>query len=158
MGSALDSSRRAVTFRVVAADRHLAYPGDVATGMPTKQMWTWAIAGLILTVVVWVILVPWDFFEGSSGGGGDDTGRGLGLSSAWVTVVAVSVVLAGRFDATWLGTAAAVTWASLFAWRAAVSESSGANMWPVAFVLFVLPAAAVANLVVQGAAQWRSRR
>ena len=121
-------------------------------------MWTWAITGLFLTLFVRVIFVPWDLSETASGGGGDDYATRIGLVLVVVTVVAVSLVLAGRLDATWLGTAAAVTWAVLFAWRAAVSETNGANMWPIAFVFFVLPAAAVANLVVQASAHWRSRR
>ena len=126
--------------------------------MPTKQIWTWAITGLFLTLVVWIIFVPWDLSETASGGGGDDYAARIGLVLVVVTVVAVSLVLAGRLDATWLGTAAAATWAVLFAWRVAVSETNGANMWPIAFVFFVLPAAAVANLVVQASGRWRSRR
>jgi hypothetical protein len=120
-------------------------------------MWTWAVAGLIGTLVVWVILVPWDLSEDGSGGGGDDYAARIGLVLLVVTAAAVTLVHKGRLDATWLGTAAAVTWASLFAWRAAVSETNGANMWPIAFVFFVLPAAAVANLVVLTTARWRSR-
>ena len=126
--------------------------------MPTKQTCTWAITGLLITLVVWVICVPWDLSETASGGGGDDQAARIGLVLVVVTVVAVALVLAGRLDATWLGTAAAVTWAVLFAWRAAVSEANGANMWPVAVVFVVLPAAAVANLVVQASAHWRSGR
>lgn len=126
--------------------------------MPTKQTSTWAMAGLLLTLLVWVILVPWDLSEDASGGGGDDYAARIGLVLVAVTVVAVSLVLSGRFNATWLGTAGAVAWVFLFAWRAAVSETDGANMWPIAFVFFVLPAAAVANLLVQASAQWRSRR
>ena len=115
------------------------------------------MAGLALTLLVWVLVVPWDLSEDATGGGGDDYATRIGLVLLIVTVAAVSLVLSGRPKATWLGTAAAVTWASLFAWRAAVSGTNGANMWPIAFVFIVLPAAAVANLVVQASAQWRSR-
>ena len=126
--------------------------------MPTKQTWTWAVTGRFLTLVVWAVFVPWDLSETAPGGGGDDYAARIGLVLLVVTAVAVSLVLSGRSGATWFGAAAAGTWAILFAWRAAVSETSGANMWPIAFVFIVLPAAAVANLAVQVSAHWRSRR
>jgi hypothetical protein len=117
----------------------------MATGMPTRRMWTWAVGGLVLTLLAWVMVVPWDLSVDASGGGGDDYATRIGLVLLVVTVAAVSLVLSGQQDATWLGTAAAVTWAFLFAWRAAVSETNGANLWPIAFVFIVLPAAAVSN-------------
>ena len=126
--------------------------------MPTKRTSAWALVGVALTLVVWAVLVPWDLSEDASGGGGDDYASRIGLVLLVMTVSAVSLVLTGRLDATWFGTAAAVTWACLFAWRVGVSETNGANMWPVAFVFLVLPAAAIANLMVQATAHWRNRR
>jgi hypothetical protein len=75
-----------------------------------------------------------------------------------VTGLALGLVLAGRLEAKWLGTAAAGTWAILFAWRAAVSRTDGANMWPVAFLFLIGPAAIIASLLVHAAARWRSKR
>jgi hypothetical protein len=130
----------------------------VMVGPPTRTMWTWAMAGAALTLLVWLVIVPWDLSEDASGGGVDEYAARIGLVLVVVTGVAVSLVRAGRSDARWLGSAAAVTWATLFAWRAAVSEVSGANMWPLAFVTLVLPASALANLLVQAAAHWPNRR
>ena len=117
-----------------------------------------SVAGLFLTLAAWVVFVPWDLSETASGGGGDDDAGRIGMVLVVVTAVAVSLVLSERSGATWLGAAATVTWTVLFAWRVAVSETSQANMWPVAFVFIVLPAAAIANLVVQASAHWRNRR
>ena len=126
--------------------------------------------GVAAALVVWRIVVPWDLSEEaaqnpyfydpafSSGRGGDDYAPEIALVLVVLTVFAMAVILAGRPDARWFGTAAAATWAVLFAWRAAVSRTSGANMWPVAFVMLVGPAAVIASLFVHATARWRSRR
>ena len=138
---------------------------------PIGDAWLWAIGGAAATLLLWLVVVPWDLSEvetvqpvtgydyyGGSSGGGDDYGFQIGLVLGVVTVVAVAFILAGRTRARWSATAGAATWAVLYTWRAAVARTSGANMWMAGFAIVIAPAAAFVHFAVHALARWRGGR
>src|SRR2546423_996151 len=121
--------------------------------------------GFCVAVGAWLLLVPWDLSELDPngrpipGGGGDHFAPRIAL--AFAVVVAVGLVLAvaipsmsARRFTMWGG----VAWALLFAWRAGASRVSGANLWPVSFVMFVVPAVVAATFAVSYVERWQLRR
>ncbi len=124
----------------------------------------WCLAGVALAVAAWVVVVPWDMSTVDAAGN-DIPGRSDGETGPRIAVV-LAVVMAGAVaaDVLWrasrpifLAVAGSATWAFLFAWRAAVSRVGGANMWPIAFVMLVLPAAVLGSLLVWAIVAWRRR-
>lgn len=115
-----------------------------------------SIAGSVaVTVLLWLILVPWDLSEVDDrsvtiAGGGDQLAPRIG--SVLIVVTAAVAALAvirphGRVTAASIATA--TTWVLLFAWRASVSKTSGANLWLAGLVLVAIPCAAVSVGIVQ---------
>jgi len=104
-------------------------------------------------------LVPWDLSEVTEDGrpidgGGDDSALQIALVGLIVVAVGLVAVtraatrsLAATFVAGGLG-----TWTLLFAWRAAVSETEGANLFMVPLVTLFAPAAIVTPLLVRAIA------
>lgn len=146
------------------------HDGGVVVKRGTAGNWLWVLAGTAASLLLWLVVVPWDLSEVEavqpvpgydyygSGRGGDEYAFQVGLVLAVVTVLAVASVLAGRTRARWMATAGAVTWAGLFSWRAAVARTSGANLWLAGFVLVIAPAAIFVHLAVHAIARWRNRR
>jgi hypothetical protein len=123
-----------------------------------------ALAGAAVAVFAWLVLVPWDLSEVSGDGrmldgGGDDNAPQIALVA--VAVVAIGLIAIGRRATR--GAAPAfvagglAAWAALFAWRAGVSETSGANMFVVPLVMMFIPVALVAPLVLRAVASRLNR-
>lgn len=98
--------------------------------------------GVALVVVLWLLIVPWDLSEVDR----LDRLRKERLDSSWPRVVLVGGVTAvvGSIVASrrrMLGgvflVAAFLPLVGLFAWRASAARTRGANLWGVAFVLWV---------------------
>jgi hypothetical protein len=110
--------------------------------------------GAASAVAAWAAFAPWDLSEVDSNGA---TIRGGGDHAAPDVAVVLIVLLAFACVVALLRPTApvvelmggsSIAWALLWAWRASVSRTDGANMWPVGFVVVVLPAALVAVAVV----------
>lgn len=113
-------------------------------------------SGAVVAVVTWLLLMPWDLSEVTPDGrliegGGDDYGTQLVLVAA--TVVALGLVgvvwdetraLAASFVAGGL-----VAWTVLFAWRAGVAETEGANLFMAPLVVLFGPATVVTPMLVR---------
>jgi hypothetical protein len=123
------------------------------------------IAGsFAVTVLIWLLLVPWDLSEVNElgetiVGGGDQLAPRIGS----VLVVVTAAIAALAILCPWLPTTTASIWASgawilLFAWRAGSARASGANLWMVGLVLVVLPCAALAVLAVHVIGRSTKRR
>jgi hypothetical protein len=123
-----------------------------------------ALAGAAVAVFAWLVLVPWDLSEVSGDGrmldgGGDDNAPQIALVA--VAVVAIGLIAIGRratrADAPAFVAGGLAAWAALFAWRAGVSETSGANMFVVPLVMMFIPVAVVAPLVLRAVASRLNR-
>jgi hypothetical protein len=123
-----------------------------------------ALTGAAVAVFAWLVLVPWDLSEVSADGqplegGGDD-------SAPQIALVAVAVVTIGwlaigrrttRTAAPALVAGGLAVWTALFAWRAAVSETSGANMFMVPLVMIFVPVAVITPLLLRAVASRLAR-
>jgi hypothetical protein len=122
-----------------------------------------ALAGAAVAVFAWLVLVPWDLSEVSGDGrmldGGDDNAPEIALVA--VAVVAIGLIAIGRRvtrgDAPAFVAGGLAAWAALFAWRAGVSETSGANMFVVPLVMMFIPVAVVTPLVLRAVASRLNR-
>jgi hypothetical protein len=116
---------------------------------------------------MWLLLVPWDLSELDENGsmlerGGDDYGPQI----AAVAVIVVFVGLATALKATTrsigpvLVASGLTAWSALFAWRAGTAQVSGANMFVVPLILFMIPAVVLMPLLVRcvGRLAQRSQR
>ncbi len=121
--------------------------------LPLRQLVTAVVVGVAVCLFTWAVSVPWDLSEYDEAGnriagGGDDNAGAI----AGVVLVLLLVGLVAVYRAPRLGRIAAIasfaTWAILFAWRASVSRVAGANLWPVSFVMFIIPAVIVASTIV----------
>jgi hypothetical protein len=125
------------------------------------------IAGAAIAVAVWLLLVPWDLAELDENGstlkrGGDDYAPQI----AAVAVIVVLVGLATTLRATTrragpaLVASGLAAWSALFAWRAGTAKVSGANMFVVPLVMFMIPAVVLMPLLVRrvGRLAQRSQR
>ena len=112
------------------------------------------LGGCIVAIAGWLLLVRWDMSEIDAigrhkVGGGDDLAPRIGLVLAIATAVCSSVAVAWpRLPIGWSAAASSVTWVLLFSWRASVSRTNGANLWPVMLGGAVIPAAAVSTAMV----------
>jgi hypothetical protein len=125
------------------------------------------IAGAAIAIAAWLLLVPWDLSEldedGSTLGRGGD---GYGPQIAAVAIIVVLVGLATTLKATTRGAGPALVasgltaWSALFAWRAGTAEVSGANMFVVPLVMFMIPTVVLMPLLVRrvGRLAQRSQR
>jgi hypothetical protein len=114
-----------------------------------------ALIGAGVAVISWLVLVPWDLSEVSRDGrgvdgGGDDNALQIALVGGVVVAIGLIAIASGRNQAR-RGAPAIVAggltaWAALFAWRAGVSETSGANMFMVPIVMVFIPVAVLAPL------------
>lgn len=115
-----------------------------------------ALAGAAVAVIAWLVLVPWDLSEVSKDGrtirgGGDDSAPQIALVGGAVVAIGLIAVgqraIRGQVPAFVAGGLAA--WTALFAWRAGVAETSGANMFMVPLVVMFIPVAVVTPLVLR---------
>lgn len=99
--------------------------------------------------------MPWDLSEVDAEGrplpaGDDDQLVAIGL--VLVLIAGIGAMLAAfarqRFFAIFFTAGATLTWAALFAWRAGTARTSGANLFLVPLVLFVIPAASITPMIV----------
>lgn len=122
-------------------------------------------AAVSVTVVLWLVLLPWDLSEIDAEG----NPTGSSLDQRWLSFALILlVILAVGIWAAWLRhpiisvswtIAGAMMWAGLFAWRASSARVSGANFWFLAFFLFVGPAAfGVSSFVTYLARERRQRK
>ncbi len=118
-----------------------------------------ASLGVAFAILAWVTLVPWDLSEVTGDGrvlegGGDD--NALRIALVGVAVLAVGLIAIGRrttrSDAPAFVAGGLAAWTVLFAWRAGVAETSGANMFMVPLVVMFIPVAVVVPLVVRAVA------
>ncbi len=115
-----------------------------------------ALIGGVVALGTWLVVVPWDLSEIGADGqlldqGGDDNGGLIALVAGVVIVIAVCLLMASRtrWSATWFAAGGLATWATLFAWRAGGSETSGANMFMIPLLLAVIPVAVAVPLVLR---------
>lgn len=118
-----------------------------------------AIVGAAVAAIAWLVLVPWDLSEVSKDGrtieGGGDDGA-LPIALVGVAVVTIGLIAMGRGGTR--GHAPAfvagglAAWTALFAWRAGVAQTSGANMFMVPLLAMFLPVAIVTPLVLRAVA------
>jgi hypothetical protein len=119
------------------------------------------LIGAGVAVISWLVLVPWDLSEVSEdgrgvGGGGDDNAPQIALVGAVVLAIGLIAIASGRREARRSAPALVAgglaAWSALFAWRAGVSETSGANLFMVPLVMMFIPAAVFAPLVLRAVA------
>ncbi len=136
--------------------RHFVKPGFVRAGS--------SLLGAGLAVGTWIALLPWDLSEINARGevtgtGGDDLFGQVALVGLLVAAVGLGVSLSGRYEvATWMTVGGLASWALLFAWRASVARTAGANLWLLPFIVVVLPAAIAMPLIVWRVGKGRGRR
>lgn len=129
-----------------------------------------AMFGGLLAGALWALLVPRDLsavsntrppYYYSAPGSFDEVAAGntsrIALVLLALILVALILAVLGRPPAKWLAVGGSTVWAGLFDWRAAVSRTEWADLWPVLFFMFVLPAAVFAPLMVHAVARRRSR-
>jgi uncharacterized membrane protein len=127
-----------------------------------------AMIGAGVSVISWLVLVPWDLSEVSQDGrrhlegGGDDNALQIALVGVVVLAIGLVAMASGRNDAR--GSAPAfvagglAVWTALFAWRAGVSETSGANVFMVPLVMIFIPVAVLTPLVLRAVASRLERQ
>jgi hypothetical protein len=130
------------------------------TPSQTSLRWlAWVVVGTAVALIAWVLLVPWDLSEVDTHGR-ELKGRGDD-NAPFIAVVALVVLVGGVLlslsDRTRHRAAAAVAggslaWVALFVWRAGVAEVSGANLFLVPLVMFVIPVGIAMPLIVRGLA------
>ncbi len=133
-----------------------------------KRVQRYLLAGLTgtaIAVVPWLLLVGWDLSKVDAQGhliaGRSDADVAMPMAVTLAIVVAIGLALVMRArdrSGTVFGAAGAATWALLFACCAAASRVGGANMWPIGFVMVVLPAAVAAVVVIHVVAHVVARR
>ena len=109
-----------------------------------------------MSLGTWLLFVPWDLSEVDADGrqlerGGDDYAGMIALVAGVVIAIAVGLLMTPRTrqSAVWFAVGGLVTWAALFAWRAGVSETSGANMFMVPLLFAVIPLTVAVPLVLR---------
>lgn len=120
----------------------------------------WGFLGVLLTSMSWLALVPWDLSEIDRQG--HSTGRSVDKDWELIAAILGIIFIAGLLvvllrprGAAPFAIGASTAWAALFAWRAAASRVSGANMWILSFAYLVVPAAAGVGSVVASLAKTR---
>lgn len=138
--------------------------GDRSSLRSLRPSPTWIGVGVLLAVLSWLTLVSWDLSEIDREGNPTGTSSDelwLPIASVLGIVFSVGLFFAvrgrGSVAASLTGSGAA-TWTVLFAWRAAVARIDGANLWFVSLVLFVVPSAVAATVVVCSIASHRSSK
>jgi hypothetical protein len=117
-------------------------------------------AGIAASVAAWLKLVPWDLSEidalgRPSPGSADANAPAIAAVIGIVLVVGVLLAILLPKGSWGFAVGGSIAWAALFAWRAAVGRAVGVNLWPVSFVMFILPAVAFVVLLVRAVARWR---
>jgi hypothetical protein len=102
---------------------------------PPVQTLLAAIAGLLIMVIVWLVIVPWDLSTHANGRpiAGAPTGDQLAvrmlIALAIPFVAAIAIAFTGRpRPAFALWASASIAWTILSTWRGMAAEVSGANM------------------------------
>jgi hypothetical protein len=123
------------------------------------------LVGAAVSVGTWLLFVPWDLSEVDADGrqlerGADDYAGMIALVAGVVIAIAVGLVVAPRTRQSAVSFAGGglVTWTALFAWRAGVSETSGANMFMIPLLFAVIPLTVAVPLVVRGVTCWLEKR
>lgn len=118
-----------------------------------------AVAGSAGAIAVWLTLVGWDLSEETAqgdhiSGGGDHLAGRMALTLAVVFSLALALGTSrhGQQRAVSFQIGAATAWSLLFAWRAAAARTSGPNLWPIPFVVFVIPLAIITVALVKALA------
>ena len=117
--------------------------------------------GAAVVVAVWLLVVPWHLDEV------DELGRSLSsrvdqnagrialvIAFGGVLGFALATVTKETKVAMVFTAGASLSWAVLFAWRAAASRTSGANLFIIPLVVAVIPVAAALPLVVLRFGRW----
>jgi hypothetical protein len=124
-----------------------------------------ASTGVAVAVTAWLLLVPWDLSEVTADGrpiegGGDDSGSQIALVGVIVLALGLAAVTrastrcqAAAFVAGGLG-----AWTVLFASRAGVAETEGANLFMAPLVVLFVPVTIVTPLVVRAIGARLDRR
>lgn len=114
---------------------------------------------------LWLLLVPWDLSEIDADGrmldrGGDDYAGAIALVAGVIIAIGIGLVVSPRTrpSAAWFVLGGLVIWAVLFAWRSAVSEVAGANMFMLPLVFAVIPLTVLAPLALRAAAHRLEQR
>ena len=118
-----------------------------------------ASAGAAVAGLAWLVLVPWDLSEVAEDGraiegGGDDSGLQIALVGMFVValgLVGVARASTRALAATFVAGGLAA-WTVLFAWRAGVSETDGANMFMAPLVTLFVPATILMPILVRAIA------
>lgn len=112
--------------------------------------------GAVVALGAWLLLVPWDLSEIDADGrmldrGGDDHAGMIALVAGVVIAIGIGLVVSPRTrpSATWFVLGGLVMWTVLFAWRSAVSEVSGANMFMLPLVFAVIPLTIIAPMALR---------
>ena len=123
------------------------------------------LAGGLFVLGTWLLLVPWDLSEVDRDGriladGGDENAWTIGLVLALTLVIAFALALFPQQGtrATLFAFGGCIAWALLFAWRVGTARTSGANLFLVPLVLFVIPTVAIAPAVVRAVGKWVERQ
>jgi hypothetical protein len=123
------------------------------------------VTGALVGVILWVGLVPWDLSEVDAAGrplanGGDDHAGSIGLVAVVLTGAGVALATRHRTEraASWFVAGGLAAWAALFAWRAGVAATAGANLFLVPLVAVVVPVAIVVPLLIGKVSTARLRR
>jgi hypothetical protein len=114
-----------------------------------------SLAGAALALISWLLLLPWDLSEVDADGrvldqGGDDFGGMIAVVAGIVVTASVGILLArrARWASAWVAMGGMAVWATLFAWRAGTSETSGANMFMIPLLFVVIPLTVAAPLAL----------
>lgn len=121
-------------------------------------------SGITVALLSWILLVPWDLSEVDERGrqfasGGDGRAAQIGIALLIVAAAGVALAWTDQLNtvATVFTVSGSVTWMILFAWRVAVSRTSGANFFVIPLIMFVLPLTILTPLAVRGLARRRTR-
>jgi hypothetical protein len=144
--------------RLATASELAALGGAVPGIMRGVNKLSAVLVGAAGSLGTWLLLVPWDLSEVDADGrsleqGGDDYGGMIAFVAGVVIVIAVGLLVVPRTRrlAVWFAVGGLVTWATLFAWRAGVSETSGANMFMVPLLFAVIPLTIAVPLLLRAA-------
>jgi hypothetical protein len=128
-----------------------------------NELWA-VVVGIAVGLVAWLAIAPWDLSEvdragRTIAGGGDHLAPRIAAALVVVTVVyCIGVFVLDRVPIIWAAGGSCAVWVALFAWRASAARVDGANFWPVALVMVVMPAAALAFGAVAFCSLLRGRR
>lgn len=126
---------------------------------------TAVLVGSAVSLAVWLLLVPWDLSEVDADGrmleqGGDDHAAMIAAVAGVVIAIAIGLLAAprARRSAVWFAVGGLAVWAVLFAWRAGVAETSGANMFMVPLLFAVIPLTIAVPIVLGRLTFWLDER